>query len=289
MVQKYSTVMRSMLLSKPPMVIFVVSLIAFAVTTFSLSVYVSKTEYITNPDVLSWNSLLVRISKLEFCLQPQQSANNSRPSNRTSFDETVSISVPISPKFFDEFRLSVSKFPAETFLVRGPIPMSKLGRHLARYEGQSIDLSFEISSGIDGTKANDNVCLILEGPKTLISDLNSGVSPENCSSDVLTRSNVTILNLASHSQDEVVALDWCDAATRNETPMILEFAEQPDWSVFVTTKDKEMMQLHLLVSSTNFSVLALVFFLICAFPGLFLDLFSFSLHIERVKLICLQW
>lgn len=252
MVQSYSAVVRSMLLSKPPMVIFVVSLLAFAITTFSLSVYVSKTEFITNPDVLSWNSLLVRISKLEFCLQPQQNLNNANTdnniinNNRTFFDETVSISVPISPKFFDEFRLSVSKFPAQTFLVRGPIPMSKLGRHLSRYEGQSIHLSFEISSGDDGTKSN-NVCLIVEGSKALISDLNSGISPENCSSDVLTRANVTVLNLASHSQDEVVALDWCDAATRNETPMILEFEEQPDWSVFVTAKDKEMMQLHLLV------------------------------------------
>jgi hypothetical protein len=29
--------------------------------------------------------------------------------------------------------------------------------------------------------------------------------------------------------------------------MVLEFVEQSDWAVYVTAKDKEMMQLHLLV------------------------------------------
>jgi hypothetical protein len=48
-------------------------------------------------------------------------------------------------------------------------------------------------------------------------------------------------------QDETVSADWCDASARNETPMVLEFVEQSDWAVYVTAKDKEMMQLHLLV------------------------------------------
>ena len=76
-----------MLLSKPPMVIFMISLLAFAVTTFTLSIYVSRTDNIPNPDVLSWNSLLVRISKLEFCLQPQQNVSNSDVRNQTLGDQ----------------------------------------------------------------------------------------------------------------------------------------------------------------------------------------------------------
>jgi len=132
------------------------------------------------------------------------------------------------------------------------IDASKLGGHLSRYDGQTIFLSFEISA--DGNKMNDDVCLNVEGQETLISDLNSGVSPKYCKSDALTRTNVTILNLASHSQEEVVAVDWCDAASRNETPMILEFEEQPDWSVYVSVKDKEMMQLHLMVSRVQGSL-----------------------------------
>jgi hypothetical protein len=59
-----STVVRSSLVSKPPMVVFVACLLAFAFTTLSLSLYVSHSDNIPNPDVLSWNSLLVRISKL---------------------------------------------------------------------------------------------------------------------------------------------------------------------------------------------------------------------------------
>lgn len=248
MVHTYSSVFRSAFMSKPPVVIFMISLLAFAVTTFTLSIYVSKTEDIPNPDVLCWNSLLVRISKLEFCLQPHPRQNDTDGHSQNTANQTVSISVPISPKFLDKFRTSVSKISAETFLARGEIPISKLGRHLSRYEGQTISLSFEISSDDDGGKStNDNVCMLIEGSESLISDLNSGISPGNCSSDALVRRNATFLNLASHSPDEVVAVDWCDAASRNETPMILEFEEQPEWSVFVSPKDKEMMQLHLLV------------------------------------------
>ena len=256
MVQTYTSAFRSAFLSKPPVVIFMISLLAFAVTTFTLSIYVSSTENIPNPDVLSWNSLLVRIAKLEFCLRPHPSQNDTDNLSRTTANHTVSISVPLSPKFLDEFRTSVSKIPAKkTFLARGEIPISKLGRHLSRYEGQTIYLSFEISSESSSTSTNENVCLLIGGSESLISYLNSGISPGNCSSDALSQRNVTILNLSSHSQEEVEAIDWCDAASRNETPMILEFEEQPEWSVFVSAKDKEMMQLHLMVC---FSVLAVL-------------------------------
>ena len=248
MKQNCGTMVRSFLLSKPPMMVFIFCLFAFAFTTLSLSFYVTHSDKIPNPDILSWNSLLIRISKLEFCLQPP-AANISVPNpavNQTSdLDQTVSISVPISPKFLEEFRLSVGKHTGETVLARGEIAISKLGRHLSRYEGHTIFLTFEIF-GDDLKNNNGDVCLFVEGPKMLLADLNSGNSPDNCSSDVLNR-NATFLNLLSHSQDEAVAPGWCDAPRRNETPMVLEFVEQPDWSVYVSAKDKQMMQLHLLV------------------------------------------
>ena len=214
MVNTCGTMVRSFLLNKPPMVVFVICLFAFAFTTLSLSFYVSQTDKITNPDYLSWNSLLLRISKLEFCLQPPGgNGNSSQPPDLNQAGtneprgETASISVPISTKFLEDFRIlsSVGKTSTvNSVLARGEIGISQLGRHLSRYEGQKIFLTFEISGNgvIDN---NGYICLFVEGPEVLLSDLNSGVSPDNCSSDVF-KQNVTILSLKSHSQDEAVAL-----------------------------------------------------------------------------------
>ncbi len=216
MVNTCGMMVRSFLLNKPPMVVFVICLFAFAFTTLSLSFYVSQTDKITNPDYLSWNSLLLRISKLEFCLQPPGSSNgnSSQPPDLNQVTgtnepkgETASISVPISTKFLEDFRIlsSVGKTsPENSVLARGEIGISQLGRHLSRYEGQKIFLTFQIS-GNGMVNNNGYICLFVEGPEVLLSDLNSGVSPDNCSSDVF-KQNATILSLKSHSQDEAVAL-----------------------------------------------------------------------------------
>lgn len=228
------------------MVVFMVCLLAFALTTLSLSFYVSQAEQITNPDVLSWNSILMRISKLDFCLQP---VNNSLADDSSDLDsDAASISVPISQKFIEEFWLrSIGKLHAyEPVLARGKISMNKLGRHLSRYENQNITLTFEISKASQ-SKQNEFVCMYVQGPKLLLADLNSGLAPQNCSQNLAR--NLTKVHLNYHSQDDAVVPNWCDSLARNETPMVLEFVEQPDWSVFVSPRDKEMMQLHLLVTS----------------------------------------
>ena len=54
--------------SNPPIVIFILCLASFGLTTFSLSVYVAQTENIRNPNVLDWNRLLKHLSKLDYCL-----------------------------------------------------------------------------------------------------------------------------------------------------------------------------------------------------------------------------
>lgn len=93
--------------------------------------------------------------------------------------------------------------------------------------------------------------MILHGPELLLTDLNSGEKPQNCTkTDII--SEAQYLGLGSMSSDEHFQ-NWCDPVGRNETPMVLEFEQNAEWSVFVSTKDKEMMQLHLMV--TNFPML----------------------------------
>jgi hypothetical protein len=183
---------------------------------------------------------------LEFCIQhPDNVTNQPTKLDVVGNTEAASISVPISPKFLNDFLLSLPNSPKDVFLAQGEIAIGKLGRHMSRYEGNNIKISFEISRN-DVQNINKEVCLYIQGSKHLLTDLNSGISPNNCSSDVFTK-NATILTLRSHSQDEGIAPDWCDATGKNETPMALEFVEQPDWAVYVSMRDKEMMQLHLLV------------------------------------------
>jgi len=153
MVNTCGMMVRSFLLNKPPMVVFVICLFAFAFTTLSLSFYVSQTDKITNPDYLSWNSLLLRISKLEFCLQPPGSSNgnSSQPPDLNQVTgtnepkgETASISVPISTKFLEDFRILSTTFVK----IRGSKNISHLPDFRKRHgQQQRVHLSLRRRSG----------------------------------------------------------------------------------------------------------------------------------------------
>ena len=54
--------------SKPPLCVFLLSLLSFSIITFSLSIYVQHNDRVANIDVLDWNRLLLEMSELKYCL-----------------------------------------------------------------------------------------------------------------------------------------------------------------------------------------------------------------------------
>ena len=96
------------LANRPPLVVFVLGLFAFALTTVLLAAAVSSKDRLRNPDALDWDTFLGKVTRLEYCLHGSSSNNNnnrSSSSSSSSSDDTVSagVLVPISTEFLREF------------------------------------------------------------------------------------------------------------------------------------------------------------------------------------------
>ncbi len=97
------------LANRPPLVVFVLGLFAFALTTVLLAAAVSSKDRLRNPDALDWDTFLGKVTRLEYCLHGSSSNNNNNSNNNrsssSSSNDTVSagVLVPISTEFLREF------------------------------------------------------------------------------------------------------------------------------------------------------------------------------------------
>ena len=67
----------SFLSSRPPLAMFILSLLALSVTTLSLAIYCRSSPDLHNVDVLDWNKLFTEMSNIKFCLKTNSSSNSS--------------------------------------------------------------------------------------------------------------------------------------------------------------------------------------------------------------------
>ncbi len=93
------------LANRPPLVVFVLGLFAFALTTVLLAAAVSSKDRLRNPDALDWDTFLGKVTRLEYCLHGSSSSNSNNRSSGSSSNDTVSagVLVPISTEFLREF------------------------------------------------------------------------------------------------------------------------------------------------------------------------------------------
>ncbi len=259
--------------SRPPMVVFLLCLASFGLTTFSLSVYVAQTDNVRNPDVLDWSTLLSRLAKLDFCLPANVSTYNVTTSTLSSASST-SLSVPVSSSFAAAFYKAAREFSKKSdapiqvpVRAEGFFEVKYLGRGLpADLLGSNLTLAFELPPPIDATvtrSVSDDVdipvCLEVRGPKNLLRFLEVN---DTCSSNSRGVGGVQFAHLPMmvHSPDHK-PVSWCERHA-DDIQMNLAFDAgdyKPEWTMYVTAKDKELIHLHLMVTSVFlFAILAAV-------------------------------
>jgi hypothetical protein len=175
---------RSFCSTRPPMVVFLLCLASFALTTFSLSVYVAQSDKIRNPDVLDWNTLLFKLTKLDFCLPFEQSVYNLTNLSDIEQSDWISstLTVQVSKDFAEAFYDAASKVPKRV-LAKGQVLVQHLGRRApAEFLDDNLIIGFELPPQIQGQQQDDDVyvCLEVRGPKGLIQYLE--VNDTSCSS-----------------------------------------------------------------------------------------------------------
>ena len=144
--------------SKPPFVIFLFCLALFAITTFSLSVYIAQADKIQNPNVLDWNRLLKKLTKLEYCL-PKNPQNLQEFYSKDWISSTLK--VDLSPDFIEAF----GDLNEKVVKARGQVLTRYLGHLPPQFFNQSLVLNFELPRK---QSESSSACLEVQGPAKLL-------------------------------------------------------------------------------------------------------------------------
>ena len=283
--------------NNPPLVVFVTGIFAFALTTFLLAVSFSVADQVKNPDTFDWNTFFYKISALDFCVDVKKDATASESTEEneeqldrkkrglvsmrtsdfgaynTSFpNKTVSLNVPISRSFILDFHASLSESDvAETLdtdksvLTKGSILLDHLDRgRLGKYKGMSVALTLRLPGQKEASTIGEQheICVQVEGPAVLLDDLNLGGGPGNCTIQEVGNPSKKMVSFVTHTKDNLPA-GFCE----DGTVMELTYELQPQWIVYLTDTDKELVSIHLMCMSAFLVALGAVIAVVTAFKA----------------------
>ena len=176
---------------RPPFIIFLLCVAAFGIALFSLSVFVAQSEKIRNPDVLDWNTLLSKLTKLEFCLPAKANLkkyNNVSATNLYHADlkldqwTQASLNVKVSSEFSQAFhQVAKTADNDKPVLAKGQIEVRHLGKRGVRpkFLNETILILFVIPP----PQSPSSACLEIQGSKVLLSHLTDDSNDTTTCSD----------------------------------------------------------------------------------------------------------
>ena len=108
--------------ARPPLALFISSLLLLSITAFSLALYVQSNTQIPNPDILDWSRLLEEMGELKYCLysNPRTTKNTSDPSMVTAARK--GIHPPPRSSLIKPAHLAM-----ESFSAQGVVPLDHMG------------------------------------------------------------------------------------------------------------------------------------------------------------------
>ncbi len=234
--------------TRPPLVVFVLSLFAFALTTLIMAVTVDSSGRIKNPDVLDWDTFFNKLSQLDYCVQTtpihanDSSSNTTEEANDSNNSSSASLLVPVTSRFLSDFHSAVGS-QGDHVVARGEVLMDHLDRgRLAKYHGMTVTLTLNLPTPTHSDGGDRLACVGLTAPSSLLNDLNAGSAPNSCSQHSSPSSSV--LSFETHSRDHLPP-GWCSSAANDSVAMELTYEERPEWVVYISGSDRRLVSLHL--------------------------------------------
>jgi len=212
--------------SRPPLAVFLCSLLLICLTTLSLAIYVHTTDNMDNPDILDWNRLLSEMSNMKYCM----SSNTTLPSHDKSVLTVSRSDVPL---------ISNPSLPnltsnATSFTSIGLVPLDNMGLD---HIGHHVSVSLHQRPG------ESTVCVEVRGSNHLVSKLHNKdnstrMSP--CPGSNLGPSSQFLVHPPKH-----LPHSWCSKGT----PFALKWPSPPSWATHLTPEEKQVSVSHLLIAS----------------------------------------
>lgn len=263
----YSHNVKSFFYSKPPLVVFLISILSFSVTMLCLALYIQNNPSVKNTDVLDWNRLVQELGELKFCLCPKEEDCVCQKSihtevvvgrkrrelgenlNQVDLNNSTKIFVteklPIKTRLLDQLSLNT------TFRGVAVVPLDHFG--LGHDSSATVKVTLQQEQD-----SQDMVCVTVEGDQEHVQGLlNDTVGSAQCSSP-----QAASHSLCVHSSSHIPH-SWCENGVRFD----MDFAELPQYITYLTPQDRSLVHLHLMSTSAFLAALFLVFMGVAAVRG----------------------
>jgi len=218
----------SFLYSRPPLAMFIFSLLALSVTTLSLALYCRSSPKLHNVDVLDWNRLFTEMSDIKYCLK-----TNSTPSAETS--NTTTYTATMANVSIKSNLVAFLPRDSQYFSGEGSIPLAHLGLGHTSEESVRVKLQQE--------RGQATVCVRVESEQV---ELIEHLRNDTVGNDACIDNARETPEFVAHS-DKHLPHSWCKI---NEgTVFQWDFEEREDWATFLTQEEREVMYVHLLATS----------------------------------------
>lgn len=211
--------------SRPPLAIFLASLLSLSVTTLGLGLYTHYDSNLLNLDVLNWSKLTSEMSKLKYCLHTEL---NITKENLTSPFTATQANIPIVTDLS-----KVDKSPVMTSV--GNVSLDMLGLGYLGQENITVILQTEADS--------EAACVRVEAEEAgLVASLhNETVGQSTCLATGHVY-RVWTAHVAKH-----VPHTWCSRQGQRE--FSVKLGTVPGMETFLTQSERNTMWRHLLVTS----------------------------------------
>lgn len=227
-------------MTRPPQVVFLVSLICLAFTTLCLAWYArNTTNTLHNMDVLDWNRLLLEMSHLKYCL------TDSPPSSPLSGGSRAQRTVRLQSNL-----LAFLSGNSSSFRGAGLIPLDHMG---LGHSGQHVSVT------LVQERPGPEVCVRVEGKEEVVRHL------------VLEEKNVCsvgeqeeVKEFQVHSKTHLPHT-WC--STVSSTKFEFSYQGREDWATKLTQEDRTVMVRHLVGVSVVLFCGAFIILLYAAVKG----------------------
>ncbi|XP_076041514.1 transmembrane protein 248-like [Oratosquilla oratoria] len=237
--------LRDFLVNRPPMVVFMLSVSAFALAFVGVSIYIEiHKKEIRNPDIkMDWNMFFEKLSKLEMCPLKETKTRSRRTTTSTVHDEDIDMPVDKNVTFAVTAVVSLRPMKnGHDAPIHGFITAKNLG-----FERDTSMLEVNIKMA---PKKKDRLksCLFLFGPEHLLPK--SPIQPETCHIEK-PENNIEMKIILPEERE------WCTKGEKFK----LHIDTQPELNVFLTEDDIAMIHIHILYTTSFLfiSVIAILF------------------------------
>lgn len=253
--------------SRPPLAIFLCSLVLISITTFSLALYVHSKDRLDNPDILDWNRLLKEMSQMKYCLSQSNSTTSSsvmkapQSTNASSLPLRNSSLTTVSRRGIYLTSNLLVNFPlGSSFNGLGSIPLDHMG---LGHNGEQVEVLMQQTQG------ESSVCMEVRGKPDVLARLKSEVNSLNISDKNEYTEKITENGTSVKSKKEApgsrpcpdsrlgpsrnftvhftahLPRAWCDKG--EEFPV--RWIHNPSWATPLTLDERAISVFHLLISS----------------------------------------